>query len=377
MKVNSPPNNLDEVFEISPIAMVRFDAQGHPISMNPAARELLASINIQPEAISTILTSRQRSLLRHTLRDRTIAETDLIQNARNLHLIFKCAKDGSAYLFLIDLTAQEKAKAQLIQSEKMASLGLLVAGLAHEINTPLGAIHSNNDTLSKSLEKMKGIFEAHSELASEERNQSASHLAGIMSEVCRNMSLATERLIAIVGSLKNFARLDEAEFQKANIHEGIDSTLTIVQHQFKNRINVEKHYGVIPLVECHPNGINQVFMNILVNAGQAIPDRGTITITTSARDGLVRIAISDTGTGIPEGNLPKVFDPGFTTKGVGVGTGLGLSICYRIIQEHQGTIEVESGKQGTTFTIVLPIRGMGRKVKRGGSEASSDLARRR
>jgi signal transduction histidine kinase len=374
----NPSSSLDEISEILPIAMLKFDSRGRIVSMNRAAHDLLASINISPEAVSTILTHRQRALLRHTLREKSDTESDWVQNGHNLHLIFKCSRDGSsAYLFLIDLTAQERAKAQLIQSEKMASLGLLIAGLAHEINTPLGAIHSNNDTLLKSLEKIREILEDRGNSGSRVQTQSAVRLADIMWEVCRNMSLATERLITIVGSLKNFARSDEADLRKADIHEGLDSTLTIVQHQFKNRIQVVKHYGDIPLVECHPNRLNQVFMNLLVNAGQAIPDRGTITITTSCEDGFVRIAVSDTGMGIPEGNLPKVFDPGFTTKGVGVGTGLGLSICYRIIEQHQGRIEVESSNQGSTFTVVLPIRwSTERTVKRGGKKVSSDSTRR-
>jgi len=170
--------------------------------------------------------------------------------------------------------------------------------------------------------------------------------------------------MSVVGSLKNFARVDEAEFKKADLHEGIESTLTIVQYQLKNRIRVEKQYGNIPLVDCHPNRLNQVFMNLLVNAAQAIQGEGTITITTARKGDSVRISISDTGAGIPAENLSKVFDPGFTTKGVGVGTGLGLSICYKIIEEHQGKIDVESGDKGTTFTITLPL-GLGKKVKSG------------
>jgi two-component system, NtrC family, sensor kinase len=140
--------------------------------------------------------------------------------------------------------------------------------------------------------------------------------------------------------------------------------LTIVQHQLRNRVRVEKEYGDIPTVECYPNRLNQVFMNLLVNAAQAIPELGTITIKTSRTEDSVRIAISDTGVGIPNENLPKIFDPGFTTKGVGVGTGLGLPICYKIIQEHQGRIEVESSDHGTTFTIVLPLK-QARKVRNG------------
>lgn len=289
---------------------------------------------------------------------------DWVQNGRSLHFIFKAADEGeSVYVFIIDLTAQEEAKAQLVQSERMASLGLLIAGLAHEINTPLGAIYSNNDTIARSLEKIR-LLEADQSMSASEKAQAETRLVDIMQEVCKSTSLASERLMGLVGSLKNFARLDEADLKKADIHEGLESTLTLVQHEFKNRIQVERQYGNIPQVECHPNAINQVFMNLLVNASQAIPDRGTITIRTLKKGEFVRIAISDTGVGIPAENLSKVFDPGFTTKGVGFGTGLGLSICYKIIQEHHGRIEVESNDRGTTFTVVLPL-GHTRKVKHG------------
>jgi two-component system NtrC family sensor kinase len=251
------------------------------------------------------------------------------------------------------MTPQEDANAQLIQSEKMASLGLLSAGLAHEINTPLGAIHSNNDTIVRCIEKIRGLLEGDADASGNRR--AALELVGILEEVARNTSLATERLINIVGSLKNFTRLDEAEFKNADIHEGLESTLTIVQHQLRGRIEVKKQYGDIPMVACYPNSLNQVFMNLIVNASQAIADRGTITIETSRHADFVRVAISDDGVGIPAENLSKVFDPGFTTKGVGVGTGLGLSICYKIIQQHHGKISVESQEHKTTFTMDLPI----------------------
>jgi signal transduction histidine kinase len=160
----------------------------------------------------------------------------------------------------------------------------------------------------------------------------------------------------IVRSLKNFARLDEAERKKVDIHEGIESTLTLLQHQLKSRITIVKRFGDLPEIECFPNQLNQVFMNILVNAAQAITNRGTITVTTSKQEGAVKISISDTGVGIPPEHLSRIFDPGFTTKGVGVGTGLGLSICYKIVQDHHGTIEAESSNTGTTFTITLPMK---------------------
>jgi two-component system NtrC family sensor kinase len=247
-------------------------------------------------------------------------------------------------------TREEELQAQLIQAEKMASLGLLVAGLAHEINTPMGAIHSNNDSLMRAVTKIRKLLEP---APSEE----VSRLLDILEQVCGNNAVAADRIMTIVRSLKNFARLDEAERKAVNLHEGLDSTLLLVQHQFKNRIRLVKEYGDLPEVECHPNQLNQVFMNILVNAAQAIRDRGTITIKTWKEDDSVKISISDTGSGIPAEHLSKVFDPGFTTKGVGLGTGLGLSICYKIVQAHRGTIKVESSDKGTTFTIILPLKG--------------------
>jgi two-component system, NtrC family, sensor kinase len=259
------------------------------------------------------------------------------------------------------MTPEDDANAQLIQSEKMASLGLLSAGLAHEINTPLGAINSNNDTISRCIEKIKRLLEAQ---PSGDNRRAALDLVYILEGVCQNTSLATERLINIVGSLKNFSRLDEAELKKADLHEGLESTLTLVRHELGERIEVKKKYGKIPQVQCYPNALNQVFMNLIVNAAQAIQDRGTITIETSRHGDSVRVAISDDGVGIPPQNLAKIFDPGFTTKGVGVGTGLGLSICYKIISQHHGKISAESRPGSTTFTIDLPIAEK-KKVKNG------------
>jgi signal transduction histidine kinase len=364
METQLLPNASAQLSEILPIALVKFDKTGKVLSMNRASRDLSASMQLDPEALPKSLPPRHRALLRQALREKRSEEMNWVQNGRTLHLIFTASDDGSSvYLFIIDLTAQEDAKAKLVQSEKMASLGLLIAGLAHEINTPLGAIYSNSDTISRSIEKIRLLAQDES-MSAPDRKTAETRLVDIMMEVCRNTSVAAERLMSIVGSLKNFARLDEAELKKADLHEGLESTLTIVQHEFKNRIQVEKQYGDIPLVECHPNTLNQVFMNLLVNASQAIPEKGTITIKTSRKGEFVRIAISDTGVGIPAENLSKVFDPGFTTKGVGVGTGLGLSICYKIIQEHNGRIDVESDDRGTTFTIVLPL-GHTRKVKHG------------
>jgi two-component system NtrC family sensor kinase len=245
---------------------------------------------------------------------------------------------------------ERELTSEWMQSEKMAALGLLVAGVAHEINTPMGAIHSNNDIMSRAVTKIRKA------LGPPPDSKEMARLLDIVDGICRNNEIAADRIMKIVRSLKNFARLDEAERKTVNIHEGIESTLILLKHQLKNRIRIERQFGDLPEIECFPNQLNQVFMNILVNAAQAIHDRGTITIKTYRAGDSVRVEITDSGVGIPEEHLSKIFDPGFTTKGVGVGTGLGLSICYKIIQDHRGTIEVESSKTGTTFVITLPLK---------------------
>ncbi|MBC8229865.1 hypothetical protein H8E77_09985 [bacterium] len=168
---------------------------------------------------------------------------------------------------------------------------------------------------------------------------------------------AGDRIAKLVGSLRNFARLDEAEFQKADIHEGINSTLILLQHELKDKVSVVKEYGEIPEIFCYPNQLNQVFMNLFVNSAQAIEDNGTIKIETLADNTNVYVQISDTGKGIPAENLDRIYEPGFTTKSSGVGTGWGLSTSYNIIRKHNGEIKVESevGK-GTEVVITLPIK---------------------
>jgi signal transduction histidine kinase len=246
-------------------------------------------------------------------------------------------------------------QAQLVQSSKMAALGSLVAGVAHEINTPVGAIGSMHNTLIRAISRLRGELDE-----SDGRADSASdriHASfGAIDEANKVIRSGTERVIDIVRRLRSFARLDEAELKEADINEGLEDTLTIIHHQIKHNIDIIKSYGDIPKISCYPGRLNQVFLNLLINAKQAIKDKGEIAITTQAEDGKVVVKIRDTGQGIPPINLPKIFDPGYTTKGVGVGTGLGLSICYQIIQDHRGEIEVESevGK-GTTFTITLPV----------------------
>jgi signal transduction histidine kinase len=248
-----------------------------------------------------------------------------------------------------------QTRAQLVQAEKMASLGNLVAGIAHEINTPVGAINSMHDTLVRAVAKLE--IELEQRLPQEHPARRVMAVSfQVIGEANRVIATGTERVRDIVRSLRNFARLDEADWKRVDLHEGIESTLALVQHNLKNRIELVKDYGQIPLVECFPGRLNQVFLNLLVNAAQAIDDRGKITIRTWQDGERVFVAITDTGKGIPPENVSRIFDSGFTTKKVGQGTGLGLSICSQIVQAHQGEILVESKVgEGTVFTVVLPI----------------------
>ena len=248
------------------------------------------------------------------------------------------------------------SQAQLVQQEKMAALGKLVAGIAHEMNTPIGTITSNADTLSRSLARLSSTLQSGEVPESVRALRPLKQVQTVLEDIARINQLACERIINIVSSLRNFARLDEADLKTADLHEGLESTLTLVHHELKNRIEVEKDYGDIPAIRCHPNQINQVFMNLLVNASQAVDGKGKISIRTFREGDIVNVQFSDSGVGIPPEDLPRIFDPGFTTKGVGVGTGLGLSICFKIAQDHGGRIDVESEVgRGSTFTVRLPI----------------------
>jgi len=248
-----------------------------------------------------------------------------------------------------------ETQAQLVQSEKMASLGQLVAGIAHEINTPIGAIHSIHDSLSRAITKIKGILEEEApQLLEDHRKLSA--MLKVLDDAAMVIESGSTRVARIVQRLKTFARLDEAELQEADLQEGLQDTLLLLHHELKHNITVHTDYGEIPPISCYPGQLNQVFLNLLVNARQAIDGHGEIFVRTQRVEDKVHVSIRDTGVGIPQENLRKVFDPGFTTKGVKVGTGLGLSICYRIMQEHHGELRVESEVGvGTTFTMVLPI----------------------
>lgn len=234
----------------------------------------------------------------------------------------------------------KETQLQLINSEKMASLGQLVAGIAHEINTPIASIKANNEILTKLISKIEN-----------------SDIKEMFKNINNIDKEAIDRITKIVLSLKKFVRLDESDLQEADINKELDLTLEIIRHEMKNKITVEKKYSNIPKIKCYPNMLNQVFTNILINACQAIEKDGLITITTTLDQFNLIVKIKDNGIGISPENLNQIFNVGYTTKGVGVGTGLGLAISKKIIEKHNGQISVNSLKnKGTEFIITIPCR---------------------
>jgi signal transduction histidine kinase len=249
----------------------------------------------------------------------------------------------------------QRTQLQLVQSEKMASLGELAAGVAHELNTPLGAIKSNTDIAAGAAKKVRHSVETFSS-PEQAPHKKLLELLSQLESLNRVNRGACERMIKIVQSLRSFARLDEAEWKLADLHQGLNDTLTLIHYKLRDRVRVTKKYGDLPEVACYPKKMNQVFMVLLVNATQAIDGEGEITIQTFRDTDQAVIRISDTGRGIPPESMKRIFDPGFTTKGVRVGTGLGLSICYQIVEEHHGEIEVASVLgEGSTFTVRIPL----------------------
>jgi signal transduction histidine kinase len=251
------------------------------------------------------------------------------------------------------LSELKAAQTQLVQSEKMAVLGQLTAGIAHEINTPIGVIKSNAHVITRCIAKLKDLSGENKNVDKDRENHKLLKVLGDSSQIS---STASERIAKIVSTLKSFTRLDEAEFERVDIHEGLDNTLTLIQHEIKDGTDVVKEYGQIPEIFCCPSELNQVFMTLLNNAAQAIERKGTVTIRTSAeKQDHVCVKISDTGKGIPSEQLATIFALSFVTKGSRIGMSMGLVNAYDIIQKHQGELSVESEVgRGSTFTILLP-----------------------
>lgn len=269
----------------------------------------------------------------------------------------------------ITLKDLKEAQKQLVMSEKMASLGQLTAGVAHEINNPINFVSANIKPLKEDLADVLECIGQYEKVIQENKLENAfsqveqfkinKGIAFSMEEIkelLKGIEEGARRTTEIVKGLRNFSRLDQNVLKKANMNEGIESTLTLLHSVYKDNVEIERDFGTIPEVECLPGQINQVLMNILSNAIQAIPGKGNIAIKTWEDGTAVKISIRDSGVGMSDEIQQKIFDPFFTTKEVGKGTGLGLSISYGIIEKHNGKIEAKSelGK-GSEFIISLPI----------------------
>jgi signal transduction histidine kinase len=255
---------------------------------------------------------------------------------------------------------------QLIQREKMASVGQLVAGVAHELNNPIGFVSSNVTTLEDFVSRLRRIVEAYrsATLAESDRARIAEQWQTLkldyalryLDPMIQGIREGAERTRKIVRDLRVFARTSDEAWQTVDLHEELESSLTLLNHLLKDRITVDRKFGPLPSVECVRSQMDQVFLNLLANAAQAIEGPGTITIETGRDDGFAVVRITDTGPGIAPDTIGRIFDPFFTTKPVGEGTGLGLSISYEIVKKHGGEVTAESPPgQGATFTVRIPL----------------------
>ena len=273
-----------------------------------------------------------------------------------------------------EIKTTQASQAQVMHTTKLASLGQMVAGVAHEINTPVGFVKSNSEVIGDLLTEYEqdmtrlftgvdillgadaGTLERARELVAKAKADLAANTAFADAKDLLADSLDGIRTITeLVANLKGFARVDSDGLDLVDLNESVRSALTIAAHQMRDRVKVVQQLEPLPKVRCMPSQINQVFLNLITNAAQAIPGDGTLTIASRAANDSVEVSFADTGTGIPDNVLPKIFDPFFTTKSVGEGTGLGLSIVHKIVKAHGGTIHVRTAMgQGTTFTVSLP-----------------------
>ncbi len=273
---------------------------------------------------------------------------------------------------------QQAGQAQVIHTTKMASLGQMVAGVAHEMNTPLGFVKSNvevvNELLDEHTQVLMKTLQGIDIVAGIDANDPDMFKAAVAQLVASRAALAGDSTLGeaqallkdaseglgqlrdLVLNLKGFARVDRDGMDSVDLDECVDSALNIANHQLRDRIEVRRSRSELPLVRCMPSQMNQVFLNLITNAAQAMPDGGTLTVASKVSGEHVEIIVQDTGSGIPDDVLPKIFDPFFTTKDVGEGTGLGLSIVHKIVQGHGGAIKVRTGAgKGTRFVVSLPV----------------------
>jgi two-component system NtrC family sensor kinase len=296
--------------------------------------------------------------------ERALGRRTLLRNARR----YKQDLENRNAELARQKTEMQRLQAQILQAKKMASLGQLAAGIAHELNNPAGFIYSNIDLLKGYIERLKHCLsdydavalppEATARINAIKKEIDYDNIVANIGSILSDCSMGAERIRDVVQNLRLFSRLDEAEVKRIDVNEGIESTIRLLSGFYKaGKITLTHNYGDLPQINCYAAQLNQVWMNLLVNAAQAIGElEGEVSVTTRCEGQTVIVSIRDTGCGIKPEQLKKIFDPFFTTKPIGEGTGLGLSISHGIIERHGGRIEVESApSQGTTFTVFLPI----------------------
>lgn len=334
-------------------AVIMVSGVDRPQRVRDALRVGASDYLIKPCELDVLSMSVERALERRSLQ-RTARVYKAHLESQNIELANRKAE-------------LERLQAQLVHTEKMASLGQLAAGIAHELNNPAGFVYGNMDLLRdylSELQKLLAVYdqiklsdEAAETIATVKHRIGYERLIGDLDSIMADCREGSERICDVVKNLRLFSRLDEAEVKQIEIHGGIDSTIRLLSGYFSSgRITVKRDYGELPLVRCYAGQLNEVWMNLLVNAAQSISGKGEVRIATRLDGDSVIIEISDTGSGIAEDNLSRIFDPFFTTKAVGEGTGLGLSITYGIMERHGGTITAASVVNvGTTFTVRVPI----------------------
>jgi PAS domain S-box-containing protein len=397
---------LRGLFELSPLGIALTDMQGHYIEFNEAFRRIcgypadelrtLDYWTLTPKRFEADEARQLKSLEltgRYGPYEKEYQRKDGSLVPIQLSGMLITGSDGGKYIWSIveDITERKRlesemakrieelnalnarlaeAQTQLLQAEKMAAVGQLAAGVAHEINNPVGFINSNLGSLKKYTTSFLQLVDAYRHVADvcPPEHPALLRVNQLCDEIDINFirddafSLLSEsseglqRIKHIVADLKDFSRVGETKWQLADVHKCLDSTLNVISSEITSKTSIVKEYGVLPEIMCMPFQLNQVFMNLLLNAAHAIKERGTIILRTGREAETVWIEMEDNGIGISAENLKRIFDPFFTTKAVGAGTGLGLSVAYGIVQQHQGRIEVRSepGK-GTVFRVILPI----------------------
>jgi signal transduction histidine kinase len=334
---------------------------------------IIAYILLLGGAAYTFIRVRERKMVR----DRKILEEKIFERTEELNELNTRLEEHREELeqqkeeLEQTLNYLKETQTQLVQSEKLASIGQLTAGIAHEINNPVNYINAGIDSLTTNVREIDQImdlyqrltkdnFDRQSELIrAEEEKIDVEETRKEIRNLLQSVRNGAERTTEIVKGLRTFSRLDENEIKPADIHEGIDLTLVMLHNKYKHHVKIIKQYGELPMVDCYPGKLNQVFMNILSNGIEAITEKGTITIKTweDKPEKNVFISIKDDGEGMSESTLKNIFNPFFTTKEVGKGTGMGLSISHGIIEQHKGKIEVKSKPgEGAEFIIFLPVK---------------------